>query len=102
MRDDLLHFTFYSFKDLRDQRNFSVVPLFVEEDGSLRVQFSAPHAPPGEVTVSSLVQTESERATIELKNVRPNTKYEIAVQAFNSEGTGPSTPALLASTLEGS
>ena len=35
-----------------------------------------------------------------LKQLQPNTAYTIVVKAFNSEGSGPSSPPVTVTTLE--
>ena len=53
--------------------------------------------------IASVVDTNPDKKiTIQMSNVRPNTKYEVRVKAFNSRGAGPYSPALLVLTLEGS
>lgn len=42
------------------------------------------------------------RVKVHLRGLRPNTRYAMLVKAYNSLGTGPSSPAVTATTKEDS
>ena len=39
---------------------------------------------------------------VSLRELRPNTRYAMVLQAYNSRGAGPSSPAVTAQTTEDS